>query len=67
MPADRSPVISLYLVLMGPSAALVEKQILEVIRGLTPPSDLSVPLPHCGAFSYNICALGVPLFSSVRT
>lgn len=26
-----------------------------------------IPLPHCDAFSYNICTLGVALFSSVRT
>lgn len=67
MPADQGLVISLCLVLMRPSVALVEEQILEVICGLTPLSVLPAPLPHCSALSYTICALGVPLFSSVRT
>lgn len=67
MPADQSPVISLCLVLMGSSAALAEEQILEVVCAQTPPSVLPAPLRHCGAFSYNICALGVPVFGPVRT
>lgn len=67
MPADQSPVISLCLVFMESSTALAEEQILEVICAQTPPSVVPAPLPHCGAFSCNIRALGVPVFSPVRT